>query len=723
MRLQALFIGFILLASTLHAQEKLTVEKIWKQWEFSGDRVQSFSSMSDGNFFTRLEGSKINKYAFKKADKIVETIFDGSTTTFDGKNIKVEDYFFNADETKLLLATNIQSIYRRSFTAKYYIYDTKTKKLDELSGNPNPEQLAEFSPDGTKVAFVRDNNLFYKDLASGKELIVTKDGRKNAIINGTADWVYEEEFAITKGFYWSSDSKKIAYYRFDESLVKEFTMFYYQDLYPENYTFKYPKAGERNSKVQIFIFDCNTGYKHSSELKDYEYIPRIKWAKDPNKLIVLTMNRHQSKLDYNLIEMFPVKNNVIKVNQIYSESSKTYVEIDDNLIFLEDGSGFIRTSEMNGYNHIYKIGFDGNATQITNGTWDVIEFKGLDQKNGIIYYTSAEEGAMYSALYSIKLDGSGKNKLSTQKGNNDAQFSNGMRYYVNYYSNINTPSTITLHDSKGKLISTLVDNSSLNARLAKYDFGKKEFVQFDGAEGKLNGWILKPKNFDPNKKYPIYFNVYCGPGHNTVVDQWEGANHMFHHLLAQEDYVVVSVDPRGTMYRGADFKKSTYLQLGKLETEDVIAVAKNLQKESWVDADRIGIMGWSYGGYMSSLAITKGADVFKMAIAVAPVTNWKYYDNIYTERFMRTPQENNGGYEDNSPINHVDKLKGKYLLVHGDFDDNVHVQNTMEMVNRLVAKGKDFDLFIYPNRNHSIYGGGARAHLFNKILTFIKSNL
>lgn len=723
MKIKALFIGLIFIGSGLFAQEKLSVEQIWKNWAFSGERIKSFRSMSDGNYFSRLEDGKINKYAFKKPENIVETLFDGSTATFDGKAIKVEDYFFNADETKMLLATDVQSIYRRSFTAKYYVYDTKTKKLEELSKHPSPEQLAEFSPDGTKIAFVRDNNLYYKDLNSGKELIVTKDGRKNAIINGTTDWVYEEEFALTKGFYWSSDSKRIAYYRFDESLVKEFTMFYYKDLYPYNYTFKYPKAGERNSNVQIFIFNCETGEKQNSQLTNYEYIPRIKWTKDPNKLIALTMNRHQSKLDYNLIQIFPEKNNAIKVNPIYTETSKTYVEIDDNLIFLADGSGFIRTSESNGYNHIYKIGFDGKSSQITNGNWDVIEFKGLDQKNGIIYYTSAEEGPMYSALYKIKLDGSGKTKLSDQKGNNDADFSNGMQYYINYYSNINTPSTITLHNAKGKLISTLVDNSALKSKLAKYDLGKKEFVEFEGAEGKLNGWILKPKNFDPSKKYPVYFNVYCGPGHNTVVDQWEGANHMFHHLLAQEGYIVVSVDPRGTMYRGAEFKKSTYLQLGKLETEDLIAVAKGLQKENWVDADRIGIMGWSYGGYMSSLAITKGADVFKMAIAVAPVTNWKYYDNIYTERFMRTPQENNDGYEDNSPINHVDKLKGKYLLVHGDFDDNVHVQNTMEMVNRLVAKGKDFDLFIYPNRNHSIYGGGARAHLFNKILTFIKSNL
>ncbi len=723
MRFIALALCLTFLGKTLVAQNQLTVDQIWKNYKFTSNRIESFRSMSDGNYFTRLEKNQINKYSFKKSETAVATIFDGATATFNGKKITVEDYFFNADETKLLLATDIQSIYRRSFTAKYYIYDTKTKKLEELSKHPSPEQLAEFSPDGTKVAFVRDNNIFYKDLTSGKELIVTKDGRKNAIINGTTDWVYEEEFAITKGFYWSSDSKRIAYYRFDESNVKEFTMFYYQDLYPNDYKFKYPKAGEKNSRVQIFIFNCETGEKKNSQLTNYEYIPRIKWTKDPNKLIALTMNRHQSKLEYNLIQFFPEKYDAIKVNPIYTEVSETYVEIDDNLIFLSDDSGFIRTSEQDGFNHIYKIGFDGKATQITKGEWDVIEFKGIDEKKGLIYYTSAEEGPMYSAVYSISMDGAKKTKLSKNKGHNDADFSNGMRYFINYYSNINTPSLITLHDSKGKEISQLETNERLKKILSTYDLPKKEFIEFDGAAGKLNGWILKPKNFDPNKKYPVYFNVYCGPGHNTVLDEWGGSNHMFHQLLAQEGFIVVSVDPRGTMYRGAKFKKSTYLQLGKLETEDVIAVAKNLGKESWVDSERIGIMGWSYGGYMSSLAITKGADVFKMAIAVAPVTNWKYYDNIYTERFMRTPKENNNGYEDNSPINHVDKLKGKYLLVHGDFDDNVHVQNTMEMVNRLVKAGKEFDLFIYPNRNHGIYGGGARAHLFNKILTFVQSNL
>jgi dipeptidyl-peptidase-4 len=718
----ALVFSFSIVFSAF-SQEKITVEQIWKEYKYSSDYISSFRSMNDGNYFTRLEDGKINKYAFKKSSAINKTLFDGNLATFDGKKIDVEDYFFNADETKLLLATHKKQIYRRSFTAKYYVYDIKTQKLEELAKHPSPEQLAEFSPDGTKVAFVRDNNIFYKDLNTGKELIVTKDGRKNAVINGTTDWVYEEEFGITKGFYWSSDSKKIAYYRFDESMVREFTMFKYQDLYPYSYTFKYPKAGEANSRLAVFIFNTVTGEKQNSQLTNYEYIPRIKWTKDPNKLVALTMNRHQSELVYNLIQFFPDKGNAIKVNPIYTEKSETYVEIDDNLLFLSDGSGFMRTSEKDGYNHIYKIGFDGKAKQITSGKWDVIEFKGLDEKKGIIYYISAEEGAQYSSLYSIGLDGEGKTKISNKKGSNDSEFSNGMKYYVNFYSNINQPYEITLHDSKGKLISTLVDNKALNAKLALLDLPKKEFIQFDGAAGKLNGWILKPKNFDPNKKYPIYFNVYGGPGHNTVKDSWGGSGHMFHHLMAQEGYVVVSVDPRGTMYRGAEFKKSTYLQLGKLETEDVIAVAKNLAKESWADPKRIGIMGWSYGGFMASLCITKGNDIFSTAVAVAPVTNWKYYDNIYTERFMRTPQENPKGYEDNSPINHVEKLKGNFLLIHGDYDDNVHVQNSMEMINKLVKHEKQFDMFIYPNRNHSIYGGASHRHVFNKILTFVKSNL
>jgi len=700
------------------AQTDLSNELIWASNEFSSDYVYSVNSMNDGEHFSALEGNKIVKYAYTDFSEPVGVIYDGSKL----KDIEIGDYFFNADETKLLVATKIKSIYRRSFTAKYYVIDIATGNYEELYNKEAKEMLAEFSPDGSKVAFVYENNIYIKDLASGEITQVTIDGAQNKIINGSTDWVYEEEFSITKAFEWSPKGTKIAFLKFDESNVRDFTMdYYYGDIYPSPYTFKYPKAGEDNSKLSLHMYELSSKKTVTIQRGEFEYVPRMKWSTDDNKLVYLSLNRHQNHLVYAYAEFDETGK---KGGIIYQDQSDTYVEIDDNLIFLSDGQSFLRTSEKDGFNHIYKIGFDGTEQQITKGNWDVVEFKGVDQKKGVVYYTSAEEGAIYKALYSIKLDGSKKMKLSERKGSNDASFSKGMKYYINYYSNANEPSTITVHNAKGKQLDVLVDNKDLKNTLEKYNLAEKEFTTIKGANGdELNAFVVKPTNFDPEKKYPVYFNIYNGPGHNTVTDSWAGANFLYHQLLAQNGYIVISVDTRGTMYRGAKFKKSTYLQLGKLETEDMIAAANNVAKWDYVDGDRIGIMGWSYGGYMTSLCMTKGADIFKMGIAVAPVTNWKWYDNIYTERFMRTPAENKDGYEDNSPVNHVEKMKGKYLLVHGSGDDNVHVQNTMEMVDALVKENKDFEMFIYTNKNHGIYGGYTRLHLFNKMLKFTIDNL
>ena len=447
----------------------------------------------------------------------------------------------------------------------------------------------------------------------------------------------------------------------------------------------------------------------------------MRWTKDDNKLVFIVMNRHQNELSY-VSSTFNADGSA-KGEVFYSDKSDTYLEIDNNLLFLADGSGFLRTSEKSGFKHIYFVDFTGKERQITSGEWDVVSLKGINEEKGIIYFISAEEGAIYKSLFSIRLDGTKKTKLSTKLGNNDAEFSEGMKYYMNYYSNANEPTTITLNNASGKELKVLMDNSKLKNTLSSLGLSKKEFIQIKGVQHELNAFIIKPKNFDPSKKYPVYFDIYNGPGHNTVADAWGGNNFMYHQLLAQKGYIVISVDTRGTMFRGTKFKNSTYLQLGKLETEDMIAVAKQVGTWEFVDAQRIGVMGWSYGGYMSSLCMTKGADYFKMGIAVAPVTNWRWYDNIYTERFMRTPQENASGYDDNSPINHVDKLKGKYLLVHGSGDDNVHVQNSMEMSEALVKKNKDFEMFIYTNKNHGIYGGKTREHLFNKLLNFTLTNL
>lgn len=718
--MRQLFIFLFILTSSTILNAQITVESIWKNYEYYGAYIEGFRSMNDGNYFSKISkmkaGSGVTKHRFDDYEGTGEVLIDPMWI----ESIMMDDYFFNSDETKALISTETKAIYRRSFTAVYYLLDLKTHELKPLDEERQPQMLAEYSPDGKKVSYIYENNLYVKDIVSGKVDQLTNDGLKNSIINGTTDWVYEEEFSITKGYGWSPDSKYIAYLRFDESEVPEFTMTYYHDLYPDYYTFKYPKAGEVNSKVTAHILDLTTNDRIPVDLGEYEYIPRFKWSNSEDKLILQTMNRHQNQLRYHLVDMDGDKTSS---KMFFEEKSDTYIDIDDNLLILKDGKTILRTSEMDGFNHIYKLGFDGTITQITKGSWDVIEFLGIDDKNKTIYYSSAEYGPINKTIHKIAINGKGAKCISSTTGYNNAEFSNGMNYFVKTYSNANTPNTFTLCDNNGKEIAVLEDNAELKSKLISMDLPAKEFITFKGHELELNGWMIKPKDFDPAKKYPVYINIYGGPGANTVSDSWGGMNYMYHQLLAQHGYIVVSVDPRGTMYRGAKFKKSTYLQLGKLETEDFIAVAKELQGYDYVDPSRIGIMGWSYGGFMTSLAMTKGADYFKMGIAVAPVTNWRYYDNIYTERFMRTPEENGSGYDDNSPINHVDKLKGKYLLIHGSGDDNVHVQNTMEMINSLVASNKQFDLFIYPNKNHGIYGGNTRNHLFTMMLEYTLKNL
>jgi dipeptidyl-peptidase-4 len=616
--------------------------------------------------------------------------------------------------------TSIVPIYRRSFTAIYYLYDITTKQLMPLDEKHQPQSLAEYSPDGKSVSFIHGNDIFVKQVANGKVVKLTEDGKRNKIINGTTDWVYEEEFSITKGYAWSPDSKWIAFLRFNEKEVKEFNLTFYNELYPTEYTYKYPKAGEENSKVTAHIVNVSNGKITPINLGEYEYIPRLSWSKTANKLILQTLNRHQNQLNYHLIDLSSKK---MTQKMFFEEKSKTYVEIDNNLMIRKDGNSILRTSEIDGFNHIYQLDFNGATTQITKGNWDVIDLYGIDENSNTVYYSSAEVSPMIKTIHSISTNGSNKNLLSLPIGVSDAEFTTGMKFMVLTHSDANTPPVYTLNKNDGSLVQMLEDNKLLKSKLVNLALSKKEFITFDVNGNKLNGWIMKPANFNSSKKYPVYMTLYGGPGHNEVVDAWDNSDYMFHQLLTQKGYLVVCVEPRGTLYRGAAFKKSTYLQLGKLETEDLIASAKELQGYPYVDANRIGVMGWSYGGFMASLAITKGADVFKMAIAVAPVTNWRNYDNIYTERFMRTPKENAEGYDANSPVNFVNLMKGKFLLVHGAADDNVHYQNSMELVNALVKADKQFDLFIYPNKNHGIYGGNTRNHLFKMILDFVEENL
>ena len=710
----------LFLAQHVFAQEKMIqLEDIWASRTFSPEWVWGINSMNDGVHYSSLNyGDKnvyITEYSYETGDSISNIV---DSKDLDG--ISFSDYSFSEDEKKVLLPTETESIYRYSSRSNYYIYDRETKTVQELS--EGKQRLAQFSPDASKVAFVKQNNIFIKDISNKTELQVTFDGEINKIINGATDWVYEEEFAFDNGMQWNTSGNKIAYYRFNEEKVPEFSMDLFTDLYPSQSQFKYPKAGETNSTVEIFIYDLNSKKttKANINVEEEFYIPRIKWTLDENVLSVQRMNRHQNQLDFILVDAKDSSSQTI-----FTENDAAYIDVTDNLTFLNDGKYFIWTSEKSGYNHIYLYNLKGKQVrQITKGNYDVTDFYGIDESNNTVYFASSERSPMQRDVYAVQLNGKNKKTLTNKIGTNSATFSTNYKYFINQYSNANSPYYFSLFDAKGNEVRMLKDNSNLNNSLAEYPFSQKEFFNFKTSESiDLNGWMMKPYNFDETKQYPVFMYLYGGPGSQQVTDSWGGSNFLWYQMLTQQGYIVACVDNRGTGARGSEFKKCTYQQLGKLETEDQIEANRYLANLPYVDGSRIGIFGWSYGGYMSSLCLFKGADEFKMAIAVAPVTNWRYYDSIYTERYMRTPQENASGYDDNSPINHVEKLKGKYLLVHGSADDNVHYQNTMEMTNALVNANKQFDLFIYPNKNHGIYGGYTRLHLFTKMTNFIKENL
>jgi len=710
----------LFIAQSVSAQEKMIqLEDIWASRTFSPEWVWGINSMNDGVHYSSLNYGSDNVYVTEYSYETGDSV----STIVDSKNlegISFGDYSFSADEQKVLLQTETESIYRHSSRSKYYIYDRSTETSQELS--TDKQRLAQFSPDASKVAFVRENNIFIKDLKSNSETQVTTDGEMNKIINGATDWVYEEEFAFDNGFLWNASGTKIAYYRFNEEAVPEFSMDMFSDLYPSQYRFKYPKAGEVNSTVEILIYDLasNEIIEADIEVEDEFYIPRIKWTKDENVLSVQRMNRHQNNLDFILVNAIDGS-----AKTIFTETDEAYIDVTDNLTFLNDGEHFVWTSEKSGYNHIYLYNLKGKQVRkITKGYYDVTDFYGVDETNNTVYFGSAERSPMHRDVYAVQLNGRNKRVLTNKTGTNSATFSTSYKYFINQHSDANTPYYFSLYNAEGSEVRMLKDNSRLNGALSEYALSQKEFFNFETTKGvNLNGWMMKPHDFDETKEYPVFMYLYGGPGSQQVTDAWGGSNFLWYQMLTQQGYIVACVDNRGTGARGAEFKKCTYQQLGKLETQDQIEANRHLASLPYVDGSRIGIFGWSYGGYMSSLCLLKGADDFKMAIAVAPVTNWRYYDSIYTERYMRTPQENASGYDDNSPINHVEKLKGKYLLVHGSADDNVHYQNTMEMVNAMVNANKQFDLFIYPNKNHGIYGGYTRLHLFTKMTNFIKENL
>jgi dipeptidyl-peptidase-4 len=707
---------------SVFAQQKITVEEIYTG-AFRAKAMDELQALKNTNQYTVLNTDRSTR------SQQIE-LFDYATlqkvaTLIDTKNIPaladgIDSYTFSNDEKQILIANNSNPIFRHSFTADYYLYNITTKEISKLF---DQVQEPTFSPDGTKIGYAKANDLFILDLKSNKTTQVTIDGKKNAIINGITDWVYEEEFAFVRAFDWSADSKKLAYIRFDESEVPEFSMnIYKKDLYPTVETFKYPKAGEKNSIVSLFIYDVAAGASKNIALGNYSdfYIARMKWTNDANTLCAQVVNRHQDNLDLLFID-----GNSGAAKVVMNEKDAAYVDVTDNLTFLKDNS-FIWTSEKDGFNHIYLFDKNGKLkNQVTKGSWEVTSYYGFDEKTKSIYYQSTENGSTVRDIYRISLDGKNKVKLSQQIGTNNATFSPNFDYFINTYSSATTPPTYTLNTSKdGELVKGILDNVSLLDKLKKYNLPSKDFFELTTEkEHKLNAWMIKPKDFDANKKYPVFMYQYSGPGSQQVANDWLDTNDMWFMMLSQQGYITVCVDGRGTGFKGAAFKKITQKELGKYEVEDQIDAAKVLGSYTYVDKSRIGIFGWSFGGFMASNCILKGADVFKMAIAVAPVTNWRFYDSIYTERYMQTPQENASGYDTNSPINFADKLKGNFLLIHGTADDNVHFQNSMQFVEALVQANKQFDWAVYPDKNHGIYGGKTRIQLFNKMTNFIKEKL
>lgn len=719
----------ILTMPSLAQKEKISFEDVVTNYSFSPKRIYGIRSMKDGIHYTTLEGkgTEIVKYNYKTGKK-VSVLFD--LKEIEDAPIKhFSDYQFSSNENKLLLTTNTKKIYRHSFTAEYYVYNYVTKELKALSKN-GPQQLATFSPDGNRIAFVRNNNLFVSTLYFGTEFQITKDGEYNKIINGAPDWVYEEEFAFNKAFEWSPDNTKLAYIKFNETKVKTFDFPMYKGShptyeankeYPGEYSYKYPKAGEANSVVSVHVYDIkkkNTIKVDIGKETD-QYIPRIRWTYSGSDLGVIRLNRRQNNMELLLANPFSGDTRVI-----YTDKNKRYIDEStyDYLTFLPNDKEFIVASEKDGYMQLYlysKLG--GLIRKLTTGEYDVTHYYGYDSTKKIFYYQAAKKNAMQREVYSVTHSGKKTYPIASKEGTNNAYFSKNFSYFIHTFTNVNTPMITSLKDRRGKTLRVLENNKELNQKIKTYDIPTKEFFTFKNKEGiSLNGYIIKPSNFDENKQYPLLMTQYSGPNSQQVLDIFRID---WYYYMAERGFVVACVDPRGTGARGEEFRKCTYMDLGHLESDDQIDAAKYLGSLNYIDEKNMAIWGWSYGGFMSTLCLAKGSDVFKAAIAIAPVTNWRFYDSVYTERYMRTPKENPDGYDKNSPIYWAPKIKGKYLLCHGTADDNVHYQNTAELTEVLVQSDIQFQMMSYTNRNHSIYGGNTRRHLYKLFTNFLEDNL
>lgn len=694
---------------------------------FRTEGIRNVVPMADGEHYTQMnsEGTKIIKYSFRTGAE-VQVLFD-VTTAREVTFKKIDGYTFSPDEKVILLSTDTEQKYRRSYTAVHYLFNVKNNKVEKLSDG-GPQEVPVFSPDGTMVAFVRENNIFLVKLLFGNsESQVTEDGKFNEVLNGVPDWVYEEEFSFNRALEFSADSRMLAYVRFDETEVPLFSFplfagevphIPYFELYPGAYQYKYPKSGEKNAKVTVHSFDIDSKVtrKMNLPLDADGYIPRIRFTEDPAKLAIMTLNRHQNRFDMYFADP---RSTVCKL--ALRDESPYYINesVFDNIRFYPENFSFI--SEKDGYSHLYWYNMGGSLVkQVTKGKYEVSKFLGWDKATQTFYYESNKESPLRKAVY--KMDKKGKEtKLSPSPGINSAIFSSTMKYFINTYSNSNTPPVITINDNEGKVLKTLVSNDKLKEQLAGYTLPKKEFFTFTTSQGvQLNGWMLKPSDFSETKKYPVLMYQYSGPGSQEVLDRWSFGWESF---MAENGYLVVCVDGRGTGGRGAEFTKCTYLNLGVKEAQDQVETAKYMGGQPYVDKSRIGIWGWSFGGYMTIMSMSEGTPVFKAGVAVAPVTDWKFYDTIYVERFMRTPKENAEGYKSGSAFTRAGNLHGSLLLVHGMADDNVHYQNVAEYSECLVQANKQFDMHIYTNRNHGIYGGNTRLHLYTKLTDYFKKNL
>ena len=689
--------------------------------KFSPRGIRPMVSSHDGLHYYQADQqhTAVIKYAYASGNA-VDTLFSTRTARscpFD----RFEGFLVSPDENRVLLYREREQIYRHSFRASYYYHDVRRNMVRKLSEQPSKQMIPVFSPDSKMVAYVIDNNIWLTKFDFDTESQVTKDGELNKVINGATDWVYEEEFAVTRLMAFSPDNRVLAFVRSDESAVKEFSFQTYNgQLYPGYHRFKYPKPGEANATVECRIFDiaARTTRTMNLPMDGDGYIPRIQFTDDPDQLAVMTLNRDQNRFD-----LYFVNPRSTVARLVLREENKYYVDSEwlNSIHFL--GDKFTYVSEKDGHSHIYLYGMSGTLQkQLTTGNYDVTALLAADRETQTIFYEAADESPLRRTVYRVDISKGKVQKLSPQPGYNTATFSENGKYFVHRWTNAVTPPLITLHDAAGKELRTLEDNGQLRTTLAAARLPQKEFIMLPAADGitQLNGWILKPANFNPAKKYPVVMVQYSGPNSQQVSDRFGTG---WYYALLNEDIVVASVDGRGTAARGEEFRKSTYMHLGIIESDDQIAAARYLGSLPYIDKDRIGIWGWSYGGYTVLMSMSRGNGIFRAGVAIAPVTDWRFYDTVYAERYMRTPQQNNEGYRQGSPVALAAQLQGSLLLIHGTADDNVHFQNSVEYTRALIQAGKHFDMFFFPDKDHSISGGNTTAYLYEKVIGFYKENL